>query len=62
MNKLMMIFKTPTAQQLACVQLARAQRDLLAADAQREQAVLVASYQRGLIDRLKRVIASGELV
>lgn len=62
MNKLMMIFKAPTAEQLAHAQLARAKRDLLAADAQREQAVLVADYQRGLIARLNRVIASGELV
>ena len=62
MNKLMMIFKAPNAQQLANIQLARAKRDLLTADAHSEQAALVATYQRGLIERLKREIASGELL
>ena len=62
MNKFLTVFKLPNADQVARDQLARAKRDLLMAEAQREHATLAAAYQRGLINRLTRVIATGELI
>lgn len=62
MNNYFAMFKTPSADQAARDQLAKAKRDLLTAEAQREHANLVAAFQRGLITRLTSQIASGELV
>lgn len=62
MKKFYSIWKAPSANELAKKQLADAKRDLLLALAQREHAVLVAEYQRGLITRLTRMVESGELV
>lgn len=55
------LFTLPSADEAARQLLAKAKRDLLTAEAQREHAILIAEYQRGLIVRLTRQINSGEL-
>jgi hypothetical protein len=62
MKKLMNLFKLPSAEEAARIQLANAKRELLNADADREHATLKAEYQRGLIVRLTRMLNNGELV
>lgn len=61
MKQIFELFKAPNAEQVARQLLAKAKRDLLATEAQREHATLVAAFQRGLITRLTNQINSGEL-
>lgn len=61
MNKLMTMFRTPTAQELAQRELAEAERQLLEAQTAMEYAKAAVTYNQDRIRRLRGLLADRRL-